>query len=500
MDFDSIKCEFKVNGTQLNSIINLREESKGLLVSNELIIEYGYKDNMLDICIKNKGDKSVSLNCIKFDLYSTIHYKEISCMINPKDAAQKVTYIPMAEVNDEGDIKSHLFELVIDEENHQSMIVGFLGCRFSGNYIYNELKRNKLGISAVYNFVDQELLSNEEIYVDSLYIKAGDDMFSLFNSFVDKMAADFNIDNSINEVNLKDIPSTYSILYTYRVNNSTLRVSDKPLHIKVDGKKLYPVDIRSIEGKKLVFTNANAVLSKASALNLNGIGKFIDIVEENKLFNAYYELNKLLKALKDSFKKTGIYSDDYPVGLFNEKVFSLNKNIGFDDKKSLLNIISRKRIKKDINYDFFFKLLMQRIIQLNDEGLKINNDKIRELMSVVIGNFDLSNLKNPELKEIARDIDTKYAVIPCIERKDVFGILLRGRRNIYFAVFNLGNEAVKFYCDLSLHSGFDEFNGAVMEVYSNTSYLISDAKLYIRNLKAGDCCLFKKEIALKKVN
>lgn len=325
-------------------------------------------------------------------------------------------------------------------------------------------------------------------------------MFSLFNSFIDKMAADFNIDASINDINLKNIPSTYSILYTYRVNNSTVKVNDKPVHIKVDGKKLYPIDIRSSEGEKLIFTNANAVLSKSNLLNLNGIGKFIDIIEENKLFNVYYELYKLLCVLKDSVNKVDIYSDDYPVGLLNKKILPLNKNIGFDDKKSLISVISRKKIKKDINYDFFFKLLMQRIIQLNYEELKINNNKIKELMSVVIGNTNLNNLKSLELKEMAEDIDTKFAVIPCIERKDVFGILLRGKKNIYFAVFNLGNEALKFYCDLSLHSGYDEFNGVAIETYSNTSYLISDGKLYIRNLKAGDCCLFKKEIMMEKAN
>lgn len=63
---------------------------------------------------------------------------------------------------------------------------------------------------------------------------------------------------------------------------------------------------------------------------------------------------------------------------------------------------------------------------------------------------------------------------------------------MYLAVFNLEKEIVKFYCDLTAYSGYKERDGVATEIYSNTNYLISDGKIYIRDLSPMNCCLFKK--------
>lgn len=137
---------------------------------------------------------------------------------------------------------------------------------------------------------------------------------------------------------------------------------------------------------------------------------------------------------------------------------------------------------------------MQRIISLNDIKLKIGNAKVRELMSVVLGDYDVNELSDNELVEMAEDIDMKNAIIPYIERKNAFALLLTGKKNMYLAVFNLENEAIKFYCNLAVNPGYRELDGVALEVYSNTNYLISDGKLYVRGLPAKNCCLFKKAI------
>jgi hypothetical protein len=494
MDNPNIKYKIVVDNEISSSIVNISEKCTSSLPNDSLIINFNFSDDVLSISIKNNSSKTVGLINFRLELFSSRNYKQVFCIINPKKPNEKITYMPMSKVKDNETIESQLFEIFVDEESNCSKIYGFLGCQFSKNYVENIVKRDELKITAVYNFINQELSPDEELVLDSLYLSEGQNIFSLFNSFADKILEGFNIREEYNKKLILKKSNVYSILFTYKVNSSTLKINNKPLHVKVDGKKLYAVDISKPEGKKKVFVNANAVLSRANALNLNGIGEYISIIDNNKLFNANYELNKLLTSIKAEFQGVRFYSDDYPLGLFYENIIVNNKELVLEDKEGLLRNLGKRKNSHHINYDFYIKILMQRLVTYHNENFSVNSKKISELMSVVLGGSSLNSLGSEELIEMSEDINTRCAIIPFIEKKKAFTLLLTGRKYMYLAVFNLENEAVKFYCDLTAHSGYRELDGVVTEVYSNTNYLISDGKLYIRSLPSMDCCLFKKII------
>jgi hypothetical protein len=494
MNISNIKYDIEVNGKLISSAVSLKEKCTSSMINGALIISFSLSDKVLNISIKNNSSTSVVLNTLSLELLKARHYKDAFCIINPQKINEKVTYMPMSKVNDNKKIQSHLYEIFVDEDTHSNKVFGFLGSRFSNNFIENEVNKNELKITAVYDFAHQELNPEEELVLDSIYIKEGQNIFLLFNSFIDRMLADFDIkENYYKKLVLKK-SNVYSILFTYRVHDSTLKINDKPVYLKVDGKKLYAVDISNAEGRKKVFVNANAVLSRSNALNLDSVGEYVNIIQNDKLFNVNYELNKLLTSIKEQFQEVRFFSDDYPLGLLGENIVVVNKELILDDKKNLLSYLSKKKDSQSINYDFFIKLLMQRLVTYYNESFTVNSKKISELMSVVLGGANINSLRSRELIEITEDIDNNYAIIPYIEKKKAFALLITGRKYMYIAVFNLESEAVKFYCDLNAYSGYKELDGVATEVYSNTNYLILDGKLYIRNLPSMDCCLFKKKI------
>ena len=494
MNMDNVKYGIEVDDRLISSAVNLKEKCTSTMINGALIISFSLSNNIIEISIKNNSAAAVALKNLRLELFSARYYKESFCVMNPQKSSEKITYLPMGKVNENEKVQSHLFEIFVEEEKNSSKIFGFLGCGVSRNFIENSVKNNELKITAVYNFINQVLKPEEELVLDSMYIREGQNTFSLFNSFLDKMLVGFRIKEDYNKKIVLRKSNVYSILFTYKVNSGTLQINGKPAHIKVDGKKLYAADISKPEGRKKVFVNANAVLSRANALNLNNVGEYMSLIQNNKLFNVNYELSKLLNSIKAEFQGIRFFSDDYPLGLISENIIVDNKEFAFEDKKSLLSHLSKRKDSHHINYDFFIKLLMQRLLTYHNESFTINSKKIRELMSVVLGGLNINSLRSSELMEMMEDIDTGQGIIPFLEKKKAFALLITGRKYMYLAVFNVGSEAVKFYCDLSVYSGYRELDGVATEVYSNTNYLISDGKLYIRNLPSLDCCLFKKTI------
>jgi hypothetical protein len=492
MNIAHIKYEAVINNKSNRSSIGLDEKCTGSVLDSEVLISLALCSNVINVTVKNNDSKPVVLNSLSFELLSSGNYKEDYCIINPKKSNEKITYISMNKVNSDTKIESHLFEIFIDDEDCNNKIFGFLGCKYSRNLIENIVKENELKIFAVYSFINQVIFPGEECRLDPIYIKEGRNIFSLFNSFVDRRLADLG--EGYNKKLMVERSDIYSILFTYRVNSNTLKVEDKPVFIKVNGKKLYAVDISRPEGKKQVFVNANAVLSRASALDLSAVGEYINVAHDNKLFNVNHELTKLLASLKTEFQEVQFYSDDCPLGLADEYIILKNSRLVFEDKRNILDYIGKRKISHHINYDFFIKLLMQRLVRASTKSFSVNSPKVEELMSVILGSADIDAIKNKELLDMARDIDKHCAVIPLMDRKKAFSLLITGRKYIYVAVFNMEKETIRFYCDLIANSGYKDLDGVVEEVYSNTSYLISDGKLYIKNLPPMDCCLFKKPI------
>lgn len=121
--------------------------------------------------------------------------------------------------------------------------------------------------------------------------------------------------------------------------------------------------------------------------------------------------------------------------------------------------------------------------------------KLQEITEVLTGRCQKEDLKFKELVAIAEDMKAAQVnnVSPFIIRENILAVKAEGARNNYIGLFNLSNSYAKVYIDLSFGAALEEIDGAVTEVFSDMSYMITEGKLYIRKLEGMDCRLFVRE-------
>jgi hypothetical protein len=106
--------------------------------------------------------------------------------------------------------------------------------------------------------------------------------------------------------------------------------------------------------------------------------------------------------------------------------------------------------------------------------------------------MNLLTNNNAELNNIADDIDPYRQIVTYLDDKDVFAVLRFGKNSIYIAVFNLSNSPKRFYWDFSTHTKQNIPDGVAFDIYTDSSYLISNGKIHIRKIPPMDCCLIVK--------
>jgi hypothetical protein len=456
--------------------------------------------NTLDISLLNCGDSAVHLDRLDIHLATFRFDKKSVCVLNSEEPSKDIEFQPLEESKTSKEFASYLFGMVLEEIFSSNYLFAFLCTHKSKNFIKYIVEGDCVKVYAVYNFGAHKLLQNETLKLDTMYMEEGNNPFSSFNNYIDAITNNYEYnqlaESNTNKSLIGNKGKQYNLLFTEKPCSYSIKVNNKPVSVKVDKERMYPVDIASDNGKSVIFERVQQLKNRnGGIIYFKYVNNYLEEVLKLKASNPYFELNNLLLVLRQEFEDIKFYFDDCPLGMAIGNNAILEQELELNKKHGVLEKLLKKKEKYSLNYNFIIKMMLKRSISNYGTRFNINNSKVRALFEAITGGLAAKTEADILLRTISEDIDTKFGVIPYLQSKDIFGFVAKGKETVYMAVFNLSENPVRFYCDLSMQMEHINLDGVVNEVFTDTNYLVSDGKLYIRNFPAMDCCLFKKIIA-----
>jgi hypothetical protein len=227
---------------------------------------------------------------------------------------------------------------------------------------------------------------------------------------------------------------------------------------------------------------------------------YLNEIIKLKPFNPYFEISNLLSFIKNNTDGELFIFNDCPEGIALNTLDILYKEINIKPGINLFNKYITKHSKHSIDYNFVLNTIMQRNLFANNTRFNIDNEKIEQTMEVISLSMNLLINNNKELNNIANDIDPYQQIIINVENDGLFAVLRFGENSLYIAVFNLSNSPKRFYWDFSSHAKQNISDGVAVDIYTNSSYLVSNGKIHIRKIPSMDCCLIVKPLSTTLVN
>ncbi|GLC30802.1 hypothetical protein [Clostridium omnivorum] len=498
MDLHKLDVVLKMDEKSYKIDIDLQNSVRDYILNNiKLIIDES--SNTLNISLLNCSEKEACLNSLSIHLATFNFDHNAACVLNNEDPSKKIEFQPLEESKSAKEFISYLFGMILEEEFSNNYLFAFLCSHTSKVCIKYIIKGNHVKVYAEYVFGVHKLLPNEKLKLDTLYITEGNDPFHSFNKYMDAIAENYEL-NKLTRQNTKkvieeDNNDKYNFLFTKKPCSYSIKINGKPISIKVDKEKLYPIDISTKDGKLIIFERVQQLKEKDSNnVHIEHVSSYLEGLLELKILNSYFQLNSLLLELKSVFEGITFSFGKCPLGMAIGNNVILQQELELSRKQGIFKKFSKRKEKYYLNYNFIMKMMLKRSILDYKTKFNIKNTKVRALLETITGDLATKIDTDSQLRSISKDIDSKFGVIPYFQSEDIFGFVTKGKEAIYMAVFNLSENPVKFYCDLSTKMDQIDLDGVVNEVFTDTDYLVSNGKLYIRNFPAMDCCLFKKSI------
>lgn len=499
MDLHKLEVNLNMDEKNYKVDIDLHNNVKDYLLNNvKLTITKG--SNSIDISLLNGGENTVYLNSLQIHLATFRFDQKSVCIINSEEPSKDVEFQPLEEKKAPKEFTSYLFGMVLEEIFSSNYLFAFLCTHVSKNFIKYIVEGDCVKVYAAYIFGAHKLLKNGTLKLDTMYMEEGNNPFTSFNNYIDAITNKYEY-NQLDEGNttrslIGDKSMKYNLLFTEKPYSYSIKVDNKPISVKVDKERLYPVDISTDEGKSLIFERVQQLKKQdRGIIYFKYVNNYLEEGLKLKNSNSYFELNGLLVALRQKFEDIQFYFDDCPLGIAIGNNAILEQELELNKKQGALEKLLKKKGKYSLNYNFIIKIMLKRSVLNYSTKFNINNSKVKGLFQIITGGLAAKTEADITLRTISKDIDTKVGIIPYLQSEDIFGFVAKGKESVYMAVFNLSGKPVKFYCDLSMQMERIDLDGVVNEIFTDTNYLVSDGKLYIRNLPAMDCCLFKKILA-----
>jgi hypothetical protein len=210
-------------------------------------------------------------------------------------------------------------------------------------------------------------------------------------------------------------------------------------------------------------------------------------------FNPYFEISNLLNYIKANIEGVVLIFEDCPEGIALNTLDILSKEINMKSRINLFSKLIAKQNSHVVDYNFVINTIIQRNLFTNSTHFNIDNEKIKHTMEVMSLSMNLPT-NNKQLNNIADDIDPHQQIMINLQNEGLFSILRFGANSLYIAVFNLSSSSKRFYWDFSSHTKQGISGGVATDIYTNSSYLISDGKIHIRKIPPWDCCLIVKPL------
>ena len=352
----------------------------------------------------------------------------------------------------------------------------------------NKLKQqieNNLYISAKdlfsdklsFNFNNNSLLNknitnNIQIQKDISHVQ---EIYSNFKSISINIDKNFNLCNSLMNMNIINIKKSISILYKYlktRIKNIQINFESLKVNLEEINKRVTSTEKRI----------KNFIIIKMGINNKEELELFKILINENQIEQMKEKINKKLNTLNEKMKNKS--------KIFEEKINDMNNNnINLEQKiKEIIDEKKLEEIKNDI------KRVKEKFNALKN---RYNKDKFNDEIKKIIEKYNNNIEKNSEDKF---DINYRIDKLDDYKKEDELNIIIHNIKNIKSETENIVNKIKLFITD-SIIKKFFRFSSEIflaLEPFESYNEKFNTYKNSLENIsKSNFDLLFSIDEALR---
>lgn len=352
----------------------------------------------------------------------------------------------------------------------------------------NKLKQqieNNLYISAKdlfsdklsFNFNNNSLLNknitnNIQIQKDISHVQ---EIYSNFKSISINIDKNFNLCNSLINMNIININKSISILYKYlktRIKNIQINFESLKVNLEEINKRVTSTEKRI----------KNFIIIKMGINNKEELELFKILINENQIEQMKEKINKKLNTLNEKMKNKS--------KIFEEKINDMNNNnINLEQKiKEIIDEKKLEEIKNDI------KRVKEKFNALKN---RYNKDKFNDEIKKIIEKYNNNIEKNSEDKF---DINYRIDKLDDYKKEDELNIIIHNIKNIKSETENIVNKIKLFITD-SIIKKFFRFSSEIflaLEPFESYNEKFNTYKNSLENIsKSNFDLLFSIDEALR---
>ena len=352
----------------------------------------------------------------------------------------------------------------------------------------NKLKQqieNNLYISAKdlfsdklsFNFNNNSLLNknitnNIQIQKDISHVQ---EIYSNFKSISINIDKNFNLCNSLMNMNIININKSISILYKYlktRIKNIQINFESLKVNLEEINKRVTSTEKRI----------KNFIIIKMGINNKEELELFKILINENQIEQMKEKINKKLNTLNEKMKNKS--------KIFEEKINDMNNNnINLEQKiKEIIDEKKLEEIKNDI------KRVKEKFNALKN---RYNKDKFNDEIKKIIEKYNNNIEKNSEDKF---DINYRIDKLDDYKKEDELNIIIHNIKNIKSETENIVNKIKLFITD-SIIKKFFRFSSEIflaLEPFESYNEKFNTYKNSLENIsKSNFDLLFSIDEALR---
>ena len=352
----------------------------------------------------------------------------------------------------------------------------------------NKLKQqieNNLYISAKdlfsdklsFNFNNNSLLNknitnNIQIQKDISHVQ---EIYSNFKSISINIDKNFNLCNSLMNMNIINIKKSISILYKYlktRIKNIQINFESLKVNLEEINKRVTSTEKRI----------KNFIIIKMGINNKEELELFKILINENQIEQMKEKINKKLNTLNEKMKNKS--------KIFEEKINDMNNNnINLEQKiKEIIDDKKLEEIKNDI------KRVKEKFNALKN---RYNKDKFNDEIKKIIEKYNNNIEKNSEDKF---DINYRIDKLDDYKKEDELNIIIHNIKNIKSETENIVNKIKLFITD-SIIKKFFRFSSEIflaLEPFESYNEKFNTYKNSLENISKSNLdLLFSIDEALR---
>lgn len=466
---------FDITLTTLPNVIN---------ISPNIYLKFSFSGNLTTLSLLNTGSEPCNIENINLKIVSIKKEDYDRVMIYSENIKAPITLYSLKEKIP----PSYLFSMFLKKKGVNSLI-GFLGSKLSKTSLICSPNKDNIDITASWYLCNHILNPDDEFTLDPFYFSLDSNYVNLLQTYILTLKNHFNIE----KVDTLNIEKTLrrakpQLLFSRSPNESCLFHNNTPISVNINDETYYPLDITKTNALFDIMLSIQKHCFLSKTIELNNVLIYLNIINEYKLFNGYYKLNRLLSLIKVRFKDMNILVDDCPLGLLLNNNGSIIWRIHSEPSFIL------KKPKYSFDLDFIVKVNLFQLLDCKSIKYYIRNHKIKTVLESITNSYKPYIASDEPCFDIIKNFNLDSMYIPYIYKHNIFSFFIRNDDNVLIAIFNLSHRSSSFNIDFSSILKDHNLDGDLVDVFSKDSIKINKGQLSLKKIKPMDCCVFKKAL------